>query len=144
MYEPIEFFQKLFCYDPPPSANLPKVFHKIKDLYLLWYGYYQILPKEHRFTLGQKTDRIFMELIESVVVASFLKPEEKTPYLKLAIRKSDVLKIFLNILWETKSLDDKKYITLSQKLDEVGKNLGGWLGSLQKKNSPDSKQGEQK
>jgi len=97
------------------------------------------LPKEHRFTLGQKTDRIFMELIESVVIASFLKPEEKIPYIKLAIRKSDVLKIFLNILWETKSLDDKKYIELSKKLNEIGKNLGGWFGSLVNKNSPDKK-----
>lgn len=126
----------------PPGTNLPAIFHKIKDLYLLWHEYYRILPKEHRFTLGQKTDKIFMELIESVVVASFLKTEEKIPYVRLAIRKSDVLKIFLNILWETKSLDDKKYIALSEKLNEVGKNLGGWLGSLQKKNSPCNMQGE--
>lgn len=80
-----------------------------------------------------------MELIESVVVASFLKPEEKIPYVKLAIRKSDVLKIFLNILWETKSLDDKKYILLSEKLNSIGKDLGGWNGSLAKKNSPEQK-----
>jgi hypothetical protein len=106
---------------------------------LLWYGYYRILPKEHRFTLGQKTDRIFMELLESAIVASFLRQEEKIPYVKLAIRKSDVLKIFLNILWETKSLDDKKYIELSTKLHEIGMNLGGWFGSLQKKNSPEQK-----
>lgn len=78
-----------------------------------------------------------MEIIEAVVVACFLKPEEKIPYVKLAVRKSDVLKIFLNILWETKSLDNKKYIALSQKLNEIGRNLGGWIGSLQKKNSPD-------
>ncbi len=78
-----------------------------------------------------------MELIESAVVASFLKHEEKIPYVKLAIRKSDVLKIFLNILWETKSFDDKKYIAVSEKLNEVGRNLGGWLGNLQKKNSPE-------
>jgi hypothetical protein len=121
---------------------LPAVFEKIKSLYLSWYEYYRILPKEHRFTLGQKTDKIFMELIESTVVASFLKPEEKIPYVKLAIRKSDVLKIFLNILWETKSLDDKKYIGLSEKLHEIGTNLGGWLGSLQKKNSPNQTPGE--
>ncbi len=36
------------------------------------------------------------------------------------------------ILWETKSLDDKKYIGLSEKLEEVGKMLGGWNGQLTK------------
>lgn len=36
------------------------------------------------------------------------------------------------ILWETKSLDNKKYIALSLKIDEVGKMLGGWNGQLVK------------
>jgi hypothetical protein len=88
-------------------------------------------------------DKYFTEIIESIAIAAFLKPEEKIPYVRLAIRKSDVLKIFLNILWETKSLDDKKYITLSEKLNEIGRNLGGWSGSLvAKKNSPANNAGE--
>lgn len=100
------------------------------------------MPATHRYTLGQKVDRILTEIIESVAVASFLKKEEKLPYVRLAIRKSDTLKIFLMILWETKSLDNKKYIHLSEKLDEVGRMLGGWNGSLTKQNSPDKNQGE--
>jgi len=39
------------------------------------------------------------------------------------------------VLWETKSLDDKKYIALSSPLDEIGKMLGGWNGQLAKQNS---------
>jgi len=66
---------------------------------------------------------------------------EKLPFVRLAIRKIDTLKIFLMILWETKSLDNKKYIALSIKMDEVGRMLGGWHGQLQKQNSP-NKQGE--
>jgi len=129
---------KSYFINPP---RLPAVFEKIKSLYLLWYKYYRILPTAHRYTLGQKVDKYFTEIIESIAIAAFLKPEEKLPYIRLAIRKSDVLKIFLNILWETKSLDDKKYIKLSEKLDEIGRNLGGWNGSLEKKNSP-AKEGE--
>jgi len=95
---------------------------------------------------------MFMEMIEAVAVASFLKAEEKIPYVKLAIRKSDVLKIFLHILWETKSLNTTKYIQLSEKLNEIGKNLGGWVGKLlnpkplqqvqNKQNSPSNNAGE--
>jgi len=47
----------------------------------------------------------------------------------------DALKVFLLILWEAKSFDDKKYIALSLKLDEAGKMLGGWNGQLTKQNS---------
>lgn len=74
-------------------------------------------------------------------MASFLSPQEKHPYVRLSIRKLDTLKILLMVLWETKSIDDKKYIVLSVKIDEVGRMLGGWNGQLQKQNSP-NKTGE--
>jgi hypothetical protein len=75
---------------------------------------------------------LFVETIEAIVTASFLSQQEKHPYIRLAIRKLDTLKILLMILWETKSLNDKKYIALSVKLDEIGRNLGGWSGQLAK------------
>jgi hypothetical protein len=81
-------------------------------------------------------DSLLVELIETLVIASFLAREEKTPYVKLAIRKTDTLKIFLMILWETKSLDNKKYILLFEKIAEIGRMLGGWNGQLSKQNSP--------
>jgi len=101
---------------------------KVKSTYLLWYEYYQILPKTHRHSLGIRVDTLFVEIIEALATASFLAREEKLPYVRLAIRKVDTLKVFLMILWETKSLDNRKYIALSVKIDEIGKMLGGWHG----------------
>ena len=46
---------------------------------MLWYGYYQILPKVHRHSLGQRIDTLFIEIIEAIAVASFLAREEKLP-----------------------------------------------------------------
>ena len=77
-----------------------------------------------------------VEVIEAISAASFLSREEKHPYVRLAIKKLDILRVLLMIIWETKSFDDKKYITLSVMLDEVGKMLGGWNGQLTKQNSP--------
>ncbi|TSC91569.1 MAG: hypothetical protein CEN90_367 [Parcubacteria group bacterium Licking1014_17] len=105
-------------------------------MYLLWYEYYQVLPKPHRYTLGQRIDYLLVEIIEAIATAAFLMREEKIPYVRLAVRKVDVLKILLMILWETKSLGDKKYIALSLRIDGIGKMLGGWHGQLQKQNSP--------
>ncbi len=90
------------------------------------------MPKTARYTLGNRIDEIFIELVEAVSVASFLPKEEKQQYVRLGIRKLDVLKIMLLILWETKSLDNKKYVALSLPLNEVGKMLGGWNGQLTK------------
>ncbi len=112
------------------------VLQKLKETYLFWYQNYTILPKTHRYSLGEKIDSIFIASIEAIIAASFLAQKEKLPYVRLAIRRIDTLKIFLMILWETKSLDNKKYIALSIKLDEVGRNLGGWAGQIAKQNSP--------
>ena len=86
--------------------------------------------------MGEKIDKLFVDALEAIITANFLSPKEKIPYVKFAIKKLDTLKIFLMILWETKSFDNKKYIALSEKLNEVGRMLGGWLGKLLKENSP--------
>ena len=120
----------------PPLRLLP-LLQKTKTAYILWHEYHAILPKTHRYSLGQRIDTLFIEIIESVAAAAFLSRQEKLPYVRLAIKKLDTLKILLLILWETKSLDNKKYITLSVKVDEIGRMLGGWNGQLAKQNSPD-------
>ena len=112
----------------------------MKDAYIVWYGYYQILPKSHRHSLGQRIDTLFVEIMEAIAIASFLSQENKLPYVRLAIRKTDTLRVLLMVLWETKSLDDKKYITLSSKIEVFGRMLGGWSGQLIKQNTPVSKQ----
>ena len=81
-------------------------------------------------------DNIFVEIIEAIASAAFLSPHEKQPFVRLAIRKLDTLKLFLMLLWETKSLDNKKYIALSQVIEPIGKMLGGWHGQLTKKTPP--------
>jgi hypothetical protein len=108
------------------------VLHKVKLVYLLWFSVFKILPKTPRFTLGQRIDDLFVETIEMLATAAFLPREEKAPFVRAAIRKLDTLKILLSILWETKSLDNKKYIALSVPLEEIGRMVGGWYGQLTK------------
>jgi hypothetical protein len=117
---------------PPYQFRILPVLEKAKSAYLLWFQYYTILPKTHRYSLGEKIDKIFVDMIEAIITANFLPPKEKEPFVRFAIKKLDTLKVFLMMLWETKSLDNKKYISLSEKLDEVGRNLGGWRGKLLK------------
>jgi len=108
---------------------------RTKVSYLLWHTYHEKLPKIHRYSLGARIDTLFIELIESLAAATFLSKEEKLPYVRLAIRKVDTLKVLLLVLFETKSLDTKKFLALAEKLEEVGRMLGGWYGQLTKQNS---------
>lgn len=79
---------------------------------------------------------LFVEVMEMVSAATFLPKHEKLPYLRIAIRKFDTIKLLLLILWESKSLDTKKYAALSIPIDEIGKMLGGWQGQLVKNSTP--------
>lgn len=47
-------------------------------------------------------------------------------------------KFFLQIAWEIKALDNKKYIMLSECLNEIGRMLGGWIKGLKSKTLPNN------
>ena len=101
----------------------------------MWHTYFKTIPKEHRFSLGVKIDNIFIEVIEMISGALYVNKEEKVLYIKTAIRKTDTLKLLFLMLWETRSLDNNKYLMISERIDEVGRMLGGWLGQIVKQNS---------
>jgi len=86
--------------------------------------------KHSKHTLGAKIDSLFLETIEFIIKANYSEKIEKIISLKRASVKLDLLKLFLQIAWEVKSLDNKKYISLSEKLNEAGRMLGGWIKSI--------------
>ena len=120
---------------PPRQFQLVPLLQKSKDSYILWHTYFKSIPKEHRFSLGIKIDNIFIEIIEMISGALYVNKNEKILYIKVSIRKTDTLKLLFLILWETKSLDNKKYLMISERIDEIGRMLGGWLGQIIKQNS---------
>ncbi|MBI5470225.1 four helix bundle protein [Candidatus Kaiserbacteria bacterium] len=93
---------------------------RIKSAYILWHEFHATIPKIQRYSLGSRIDALFIEMIEATAQAAFIPRSEKEPWVRLAIRKLDALKILLMVLWETKSLDTKKYAVLSEHLDEIG------------------------
>ena len=80
-----------------------------------------------------RADGLLVECIEAVASATFLGPSEKEPWIRLAIRKLDTLKILLMVLWETGSLETNQYAALSVPLEDAGKQLTGWHGQVVKK-----------
>lgn len=104
-------------------------------VYKTWYGYRDVLPKKSRYTLGDKIDGRFIQTLELLYIASYQNVLEKQSTLKRALSGVDTLKFLLRIAWELRAFDDKKYTTLSEGLNEAGKQLGGWIKGLQTKTS---------
>ncbi|MEK9173096.1 MAG: four helix bundle protein [Patescibacteria group bacterium] len=113
----------------PPRGNLPIIQHLI-GVYKLWSEYINHFPRTSRYTLGEKIDNLFIELIELVFMAGYASRDQKSVLIKRASDKLDLIKFFIKVAWEIKATDNKKFIALSEKLDAVGKMLGGWLRKL--------------
>jgi hypothetical protein len=92
----------------------------------------QNIPKLSRFTLGAKIDTLFIETVEFILLAGYAPKNQKLSIIKRASTKLDALKFFLQLAWETKSLDNKKYLVIAKLLEEAGKMLGGWQRQIEK------------
>lgn len=93
-------------------------------------------PKDLRYSLGSKIDLLFIDTVEAIFTAACLTREQKLPFIQKASLKLDTLKFFLQVAWESKALDNKKYINISEYLAEVGRMLGGWQKQVGQKETP--------
>ena len=116
----------------PPQRLIPVVL-KLKDTYGVWQNYLANFPKANRFTIGSKIDVLFLEAIEYAFLASYTHTTEKQILLGKSISKVDLVKLLLQLAWEIKALDNKKYAVLAEKFAEIGKMLGGWKRQLSNK-----------
>jgi hypothetical protein len=71
--------------------------------------------------------------MELLFVASYQGKNEKLPTILTALRKTDVLKFLLRVAWELRALDTKKYATMSEETQELGRMIGGWKRGLEPK-----------
>ena len=117
------------------SSNMP-VLAKTADAYKMWHNILPHIPRLIRYSLGEKINLLFIELLELIFTAGFAAKEHKLLIVQKACIKSDALKFFLQIAWELKAMDNKKFAELGALLVEIGKMLGGWQRQLTKEAPP--------
>jgi hypothetical protein len=91
------------------------------------------MPRTARYTTGSRIENHFLDLLELVYKAYYTPFENKNEKIVECISKNDLIKYLLQIAWENKLLKENPYAELSQKLQEVGKILGGWKSSVEAK-----------
>ncbi len=123
---------------PPPIGKLSILQHLISS-YKVWHELKNHIPKNARYTLGEKIDRYFIDTLELLFFAQYAQKGQKLPALQKANTKFDTLKFFLQILWETKNFSAKHYELISVQFNEIGKMLGGWLKKLALEATPPKK-----
>ena len=104
------------------------LFQKIYDFYKLFYLYIDHFSKKSKEVLSVKIEQTILDILELISKASYSK--EKISSLENASLKLDFLKVLIRITYETKTIDQKKYLSLETSLQEMGKMLGVWIRSL--------------
>lgn len=119
------------------------IFTKTYDLYKTLYGFRALVPKQDRYTIWQRTENLALDVLEGILFASQKVWSEKLPVLETASLKLNVLRVFLRLLKETKAIDQRKYAALQERVDEIGRMLGGWIRSTRETGSPGARPGRQ-
>ncbi len=114
------------------SAALPVVMQKelpiIQQTYdlILWYvPHLNKLPRDHRFTLGERVITGLYDLLEQLILARYEK--KKIERLEAVNSKLDVLRHQTRLLKDLSLIDPRRYAYAANLINEIGKSLGGWI-----------------
>ncbi len=98
------------------------------------------LPKSHRFTFGERVDRLTLDCLELTLEAIWSPPDTKKVPLRRLNLNLEKLRVFWRMIHERRWISAQQLLFVSQKLDEIGRMVGGWLKSLERARSPERRQ----
>jgi hypothetical protein len=111
------------------NDNDVPILRKIHELYKLFHEYRLLVPKHERFPIYERSENIIIGILELILEASYSHKESKSILLEKTSVKLNILRFFIRLMKENKSLDVKKYTLLQGIIDEIGRMLGGWIRS---------------
>lgn len=84
-------------------------------------------PKHERYALGEKIENSILESIEILILANQVAKYEKEKILIKANSKIELLKILFRISLNCEILEERQYLEIENKLQEIGKMTQGWI-----------------
>jgi hypothetical protein len=106
------------------------IIQKTYDLILWLMPILSRLPRDQRFTLGERISNNLYQLLEGLVEAKYI--QDKGTILQTLNPKISVLHYQARLLYDLKLISDKRYEYLCRYLVEIGNELGGWLKAQSK------------
>ncbi len=108
-----------------PNQNAPIV-NATAELYELFYEYRKNANRQDKYAIWQKCDETILDLLERIVDASTMTAGRQE-ILHAVSRKLNFLRVFILILKNISSLSQEKIDKLQERIDEIGRMLGGWI-----------------
>lgn len=97
-----------------------------------WYGFLQWLlpavqklPRNYKFTLGDRMLTMGLEVLERLIEATYQR--HATPALQAANLELEKLRFVLRMVFDLRLFDVRRYEYAARAIDETGRLIGGWL-----------------
>lgn len=103
---------------------------------MIWVNLTPHIMKGARYTIGQRIENKFLDLLELAYIAYFTEKDRKLEKIAECILLLDTLKFLISVAWEGKLISNGQCEDVALKLEEVGKMFGGWKKNL---NNPEKK-----
>ena len=103
------------------------IFQKVYDLILWMYPLINKFPKKQRFVLGQQLENALLDILKGIIQAN--QERNKLEILKQVSIDLDKFRILFRLAKDLRFMSIKQYQFGAEKINEVGKVLGGWMKS---------------
>jgi len=103
---------------------------KTYDLYRELHEYTKKFPKGDKYSIGERIKITILDILELFMEAESAKRDWKEQALEKVNRKLGIAKLLIRLSHDTKILDDKKYLSLTERLLEIGRMTGGWMKAV--------------
>lgn len=101
------------------------IFEKAYTFALWLHAASNKFPKSQRFTLAQQLCNRALDIVRGIIRANAAR--DKGPILRDVSVDLDTLRIFVRLAHDLRLLSNKQYLHASERINEIGKLLGGWM-----------------
>ena len=108
--------------------TLPKAVQDCHNLLIWLIPLLDNFPRNRRFTLGERLESGLLEILELLVQAAYIR--NKGELLKRANLRLAVVRHLWRIAHELKTIPTKRYAHGAKLLEDLGRQIGGWLKSI--------------
>ena len=106
-------------------AEKETILTKIYDLLKFSIPILSKFPRDQKFLLGDQFQKLLTEILDAFIEAYYSK--KKLPLLLPINLKLEKLRYRIRLSHDFRFISNKQYGQLSEKVDEIGRMLGGWI-----------------
>ena len=107
---------------------MPKAVQDCHALLVWLIPHLDDFPRSRRFTLGERLEAGLLQILELLVAAAYL--HDKRDVLKRANLRLAVVRHLWRMAHELKVISTQRYAHGAKLMEDLGKQVGGWLKSL--------------